>query len=75
MPKIDVFAKYKHLIGTKINKWTVLDIKNNRSHPDAICQCECGIVKPVNIRNLINNCSKDCGCGRKQTLRAKKLKI
>ena len=74
MPKIDVYEKYKYLIGTKINKWTVLDIKNNRSHPDAICVCECGTLKPVNIRNLIHNATKDCGCGRKAMLSATRSK-
>lgn len=74
LPKIDVYEKYKYLIGTKINKWTILDIKNNRTHPDAICRCDCGTEKPVNIRNLIHNCSKDCGCGRKQMLRDKETK-
>lgn len=74
MSRINVFEKYAYLVGRKINKWTVLEIKNDRSHPDAICKCECGTVKPVNIRNLINNCSKDCGCGRKQMLRDTRTK-
>lgn len=69
MSRINVFEKYAYLVGQKINGWTVIEIKNNRSHPDAICQCRCGTIKPVNIRNLINNCSKDCGCSRKQMLR------
>ena len=68
MPRVNPLEKYAYLIGTKINKWTVLSLKNDRRHADAICQCECGTVKPVNIRNLINNCTKDCGCGRKAML-------
>ena len=71
MSRINVYEKYAYLVGQKINKWTVLEIKNDRSHPDAICRCECGTVKPVNIRNLIHNQSKDCGCGRKKMLRNK----
>ena len=68
MPRINPLEKYKYLIGTKINKWTVLYLKNDRRHADAVCECECGTVKPVNIRNLINGQSRDCGCGRKKEL-------
>lgn len=74
MARVNPLEKYSYLIGTKINKWTVIDLKNDRRHADAICQCECGTVKPVNIRNLINNCTKDCGCGRKQRLSETKTK-
>lgn len=66
--RVNTIEKYQYLVGTKINKWTVIDIVHNRRHPDAICVCECGTTKPVNIRNLINNQSKDCGCGRKKML-------
>lgn len=74
MSKINIFEKYSYLIGQKINKWTVLELSDDRSHPDAICECECGTIKPVNIRNLIHNQSKDCGCGRKKMLRATRTK-
>lgn len=60
--------KYEYLVGTKINKWTVLRLDHSRKKLDAICQCECGTVKPVNVQNLIKDKSKDCGCGRKKTL-------
>lgn len=72
--RITMTEKYSYLIGQKINKWLVLDIKHDRRHSDAICKCDCGTIKPVNIRNLINNCSKDCGCGRKQMLRETRTK-
>ena len=67
--RVNAIEKYSYLIGSKINKWTVLEIKNDRRHPDAVCECECGTIKTVNVRNLINNCTKDCGCGRKDMLR------
>lgn len=35
MSRINVFEKYAYLVGQTINKWTVLEIKNNSSHPDA----------------------------------------
>lgn len=70
--KIDALQKYNYLIGQKINKWTVLELKRN---PDkykeifAVCICECGTIVDVDIYNLINNKTKDCGCGRKSMLR------
>lgn len=71
--RIDLITKYSYLIGQKIHKWTVLDIKiidgSGRNRPYAICECECGTIKPVWVINLINDRSKDCGCGRKATLR------
>ena len=74
MERINPIEKYSYLIGQQINRWTVLDIKNDRRHADAICRCECGTIKPVNIRNLLSNSSKDCGCGRKQRLSETKSK-
>lgn len=78
MEKTNLVEKYSYLIGQKINKWTVLDIvmieKGERNRPHAICICECGTVKPVWVINLINNRSKDCGCGRKKMLRETRTK-
>lgn len=74
MARVNVLEKYAYLIGHKINKWTVLDIKNDRRNCDALCICECGTIKAVNVYNLINNKTKDCGCGRKEMLRKTKTK-
>ena len=52
--RVNPVEKYAYLIGQKINKWTVLKIVKERRHADAICRCECGTEKPVNIINLIN---------------------
>lgn len=53
------FTQY---IGKKINHWTILDyIKGKYKFK---CRCDCGTVKDVNCYNLINEQSKDCGCGR-----------
>lgn len=74
----NLIEKYFYLIGGKIHKWTVLDIvmieKGGRNRPHAICECECGTIKPVWVINLINNRSKDCGCGRKAMLRETRTK-
>lgn len=69
--RVNPLEKYSYLIGTKVNKWEVLSIEHTRRQPDTICKCECGTIKAVNIRNLINNMSKDCGCGRKIRLSKK----
>lgn len=69
--KVNALEKYSSLVGTKINKWTVLEIKRNPNKYKevlAVCICECGTISDVNIYNLINNKTKDCGCGRKQML-------
>ncbi len=63
--------KYKHLINTQINGWTVLDIippdeKHKRTF--ALCRCQCGTIKEVSLSYIINENSRDCGCGRKKTL-------
>ena len=65
-----VIKKYEHLIHTKINRWTVLKIipPAEKTKTYALCQCQCGVVKEVNISYLLNGKSKDCGCGRKETL-------
>lgn len=74
MARQNIFEKYSHLIGTKVNKWTVLRLekmiigKEGTSRLYAICKCECGTTKPVLIKNLVKNLSKDCGCGRKKTV-------
>lgn len=74
----NLIEKYSYLIGEKIHKWTVLDVviieKGGRNRPHAICECECGTIKPVWVMNLINDRSKDCGCGRKAMLRETRTK-
>lgn len=63
--------KYEHLIGTQINGWTVLDVvPPNEQHDRTymLCQCQCGTIKEVQLQYLKNGRSKNCGCGRKETL-------
>lgn len=70
MARQDIFEKYSYLIGSKVNKWFVIDLfkseKDNRLY--ANCECECGTKKAVLVKNLVRNFSKDCGCGRKNTI-------
>lgn len=66
-----VFEKYGYLLGTTINGWTILKIlppndKHKKTY--ALCLCRCGTIKEVKMSYLLNGNSKDCGCGRKETL-------
>lgn len=72
-----IIEKYEHLIDTTINGWTILSIiPPNDKHRKtfAMCQCQCGIVKEVQLSYVIDGKSKDCGCGRKQMLQETKTK-
>ena len=72
-----VINKYKHLIGSTINGWTILDIlppNNEERNTFALCRCQCGTIKEVRITYLINGRSKDCGCGRKKMLQETRTK-
>ena len=66
-----ILLKYQHLIGQHINGWSVMEIlpKYIDGHTFALCRCRCGTEKPVRLTYLLNGRSKDCGCGRKETLR------
>lgn len=72
--KTSAVEKYSYLIGQTINKWTVLEITMGEKVCSAICMCACGTIKPVNVYNLLNNKTNDCGCGRKQMLRETRSK-
>ena len=67
--KEKVRKQYVHLIGTTINKWTILDIippDEEHHNTFALCECQCGTIKEVNLINITKGVSKDCGCGRKK---------
>lgn len=70
MARQNIIEKYSYLIGTKLNRWFVIDLfKNDKDgRLYANCECECGTRKPVMVKNLVRNLSKDCGCGRKATI-------
>lgn len=73
MARQDIIEKYSYLIGNKVNQWTVMNLEkmvcnNDSARLYASCECECGTVKPVLVKNLIKNLSKNCGCERKKTI-------
>lgn len=54
------------LIGKKFERWTVIKHVyvqgKNHLHVRLQCQCDCGNIKNVDRRNLLNGSSKSCGC-------------
>ena len=70
--RTNALEKYNYLIGQKVNKWTILELKIVKNVCYATCSCECGTTKDVNVYNLVHNHTKDCGCGRKKMLSASK---
>ena len=48
-----------HMIGSKFNRWTVLEIMDKKF---VLCRCECGTEKKVNKGNVRAGLSKSCGC-------------
>lgn len=66
--RVDVMEKYSYLVGEKVNKWMVLKLIPKKKACSALCRCDCGTEKEVNIYNLITGKSRDCGCGRKHML-------
>lgn len=64
------YAKHEHLIGTQINRWTILDIVEHRGKDKgyiyAKCQCACGTIRDIRLSKLLNSTCIDCGCGRKE---------
>lgn len=51
-------------VGTVYGRWLVQEFadKNVRGELRWLCKCECGTVKTVKGKNLLNGESKSCGC-------------
>ena len=56
------------LTGRKFGRWLVLSYAESRRSPNGVtaaywlCQCECGVKKPVIAESLVSGHSKSCGC-------------
>ena len=64
------YDKYKHLIGNKINEWTILDVicDPNKSNTYLSVQCSCGTITELTVTDVTKNIKKDCGCMRRKRL-------
>lgn len=69
-------AKLKISVGTKYNRWTVVeevDIyidSNGKPCRKFLCECKCGSKKEVFLYSLRNNSSKSCGCFMREVNKA-----
>jgi hypothetical protein len=62
--------------GQRFGRWTILEnfpriIKDYQYY---FCQCDCGIIKLTNYRNLENGVSKSCGCERNKETAKRMIK-
>jgi len=67
------FAESKDYVGKVYGKLTILDLKvitlkNEKRQTQAICRCECGIVKQILLSSLKNGSTISCGCRKKECL-------
>ena len=45
------------VVGMKINRWTILALSKRT---DAVCRCDCGRFKTINLNNVLRGLSKRC---------------
>lgn len=62
-----------YILNKKFNKWTVLNIEKSKTYKkDKVfvsrrmfkCKCDCGKIKIIDARSLIQGNSSSCGCYR-----------
>lgn len=62
-------VSHESLIGQKFGRLTVIAVGELKGHSRMmICECECGVVKPVNKHNLRIGDSASCGCLQKDMI-------
>lgn len=64
------YDKHKHLIGTEVNGWQILDIKvyDDVHHTYALAQCRCGNTAEIRLTKILTGRTLDCGCGHQKRL-------
>ncbi len=60
----------ENLEGKRYGKWLVIKMMEGRN---CVCQCDCGIIKEVNISNLKSGKTTSCGCDKRNDLTGKKI--
>lgn len=73
MSDIKNYDKFKHLIGTKINEWTILDVicDPDKTSTYLSVQCSCGTIMELTVTDVTKGIKKDCGCMHRKRLDAK----
>jgi len=54
----------KELIGKKFNMLTVTGRVSDTVNCRVICKCDCGVIKPIQVSELVSGRQKSCGCWR-----------
>lgn len=59
----------KELIGKQFGRWAVVSMATRKYY--CLCQCACGVIKPVHINSLERGHTQSCGCLRDELARAR----
>lgn len=64
----------KVTVGMRFSRWAAIEPVENRpkSREKWVFQCDCGTVKEVAVRTVLEGKSRSCGCLRKELLSASK---
>ena len=55
--------KYLGLVGTRFERWTVLEVTGKKGGAlHCRCLCDCGVSREVNVGSLRKGASTSCGC-------------
>ena len=75
MSDIKNYYKYRHLIGTKINEWTILDVicYPDKQYTYLSVQCSCGTITELTYTDVMKGIKKDCGCKHREKLNQKTI--
>lgn len=49
-------------IGKKFGRLTILSLTRHGYYVYAVCKCDCGTIKEINLSNILSNKQKSCGC-------------
>ena len=68
----DCFAKYNNpdYLGKKYNRLTVIGFEHRGAHWWWKCECDCGNIKVVYPRKVLNGHTSSCGCIRKERVKS-----
>lgn len=64
----------EHLVGTRFGRLTVLEVLGTPRVPKLRVTCDCGKTKVVRYYDAANGRTNSCGCLRRETTRAQRLK-
>lgn len=58
---------YNDLIGKRFGRLTILKIKREyKKNIKAVCSCDCGNIKEIQLEKVVSGSTKSCGCLKKE---------